>query len=330
MRLTRHFGVLLGAALVMGLVVGLTSAVLLAPTAGTPATEARFVASVLTPSATATTPTAMPAGAPATTVPSPALESGASSTATPSSTPTATPSPAPYQGPLTRSVPVLMYHLIGDPTPGDPYPGLYVSVADFTAQMQALHDRGWRTITAGELGAAMASNRPVPARSVVVTFDDGNSDGYTAAFPILQRFGFRATFFMIAAGGGQRLTPSEMATMTAAGMEIGNHTLEHKNVAQLATSGLDQQVAGAEHRIEDELAALGVDVQVRTFSYPSGHFSASAVAYLAGRGYTIAVTTVDGVVRIGSTNPLLSPRLRVSRFTTMAKFLAMLPAQPHQ
>jgi peptidoglycan/xylan/chitin deacetylase (PgdA/CDA1 family) len=221
-----------------------------------------------------------------------------------------------------------MYHLIGDPPPGEPYPALYVSVASFTAQMRALHDGGWRTITAGELGAAMAADRPVPARSIVVTFDDGNSDGYTAAFPILQRFGFRATFFMIAAGGGQRLTPAEMATMTAAGMEIGNHTLQHKNVSRLAMSGLDQQVAGAELRIQDELAALGAEVQVRTFSYPSGHFSASAAAYLAGRGYTLAVTTVDGVVHIGSTDPLLSPRLRVSRSTTLAKFLAMLPAQP--
>jgi peptidoglycan/xylan/chitin deacetylase (PgdA/CDA1 family) len=247
---------------------------------------------------------------------------------TPVSAPTPSPVPTPYHGPMTRLVPVLMYHLVGDPPPGEPYPGLFVSVADFTAQMQALKDGGWRTITAAELGADMAANRPVPARTIVLTFDDGNVDGYTTVFPILQAFGFRATFYMIAAGGGGRMTVPELASMARAGMEIANHTLDHRNVSRLSPAKLYLQIAVAELRIESELAAQGIVTTVRTFAYPAGHTSAPAVAYLAGRGYTAAFTERPGVVSIGLTDPLLAPRLRVSRFTTMPDFLAMLPVEP--
>jgi peptidoglycan/xylan/chitin deacetylase (PgdA/CDA1 family) len=220
-----------------------------------------------------------------------------------------------------------MYHLVGDPPASARYPDLYVSAADFTAQMLALSDGGWHTITAAELGADMAADRPVPERTIVLTFDDGNVDNFTTAFPILQRFGFRATFYMVADGGGSRMTVPELATMAQAGMEIANHTMDHRNVARLSTANLRLQVAGAELRIESELAGQGVVTGVRTFAYPSGHLSATAEAYLAGRGYTAAFTEGPGVVTIGSTNPLQAPRLRVSRFLTLADFLAQLPAE---
>lgn len=327
MRASPRFGLALALVLVAGVASGLAVAAQGSAVNGASAVATRAITS---PPPDSSDPVATPGPS---SEPTPALPSGqpaSTGSQAPSSVPGPTPLPpsATDRGPVTRTVPVLMYHLIGDPPVGEPYPALYVSVADFTAQMRGLHDAGWRTITAGELGAAMAADRPVPARSIVVTFDDGNADGYTTAFPILQRYGFRATFFMIAAGGGSRMTADELATMVAAGMEIGNHTLDHRNVSRLSIGGLDQQVAGAELRIEQELAALGVTVRVRTFCYPSGHDSPSAAAYLAGRGYTAAFTTVDGVVRIGQTNPLFAPRLRVSRFTTLSAFLAMLPIEP--
>jgi peptidoglycan/xylan/chitin deacetylase (PgdA/CDA1 family) len=289
----------------------------------TPAAASTVAVVVPTP-----TPADSPQVAGSAAVPAPSQAPAEAPSTMPVPMPATTSSAASYRGPLTRVVPVLMYHLIGDPPPGEPYPGLFVSVADFTAQMQALKDGGWRPITAAELGADIAANRPVPARTIVLTFDDGNVDNYTAAFPILQAFGFRATFYMIAAGGGNRMTASELATMARAGMEIANHTLNHRNVSRLSPAKLDLQVAGAELRLERELAALGVVTNVRTFAYPAGHVSPSAMAYLAARGYTIAFTEGPGLVRIGSTDPLRAPRLRVSRFTTLTSFLAMLPLEP--
>jgi peptidoglycan/xylan/chitin deacetylase (PgdA/CDA1 family) len=281
-----------------------------------------------TPVTAALVPTASPAASDGVAAPTTGTTPSFPPAEHPDSTPTSSPAPTPYDGPMTRVVPVLMYHLIGDPSPGTRYPGLYVNTVDFTAQLRALSGRGWRTITAADLGAAMAANRPVPARTIVLTFDDGNVDNYTTAFPILERFGFRATFYMVAAGGGSRMTVAELATMAQAGMEIGNHTMRHRNVSRLSQAKLDFQIAGAALRIEAELAAQGVVARLRTFVYPAGHASATAEAYLAGRHYTAAFTEGPGVVRIGYTDPLRAPRLRVSRFTTLRDFLAMLPVEP--
>src|SRR5450759_852907 len=90
MRLTRHLGVMLAAGLATGVIVGLTSAVLLAPTVGTPATEARAVV----PSRASATP-ALPSVSASAAAPSPADTSGTSATASPTGLPSAAPTPTP-------------------------------------------------------------------------------------------------------------------------------------------------------------------------------------------------------------------------------------------
>ncbi len=76
-------------------------------------------------------------------------------------------------------------------------PGLVVSPDLFAAQLEALVAAGWRSITAAELAADLAAGDRPPPRTFVITFDDGRSDGYTQAFPILRRLGLVATFYVI-------------------------------------------------------------------------------------------------------------------------------------
>lgn len=248
------------------------------------------------------------------------------SSASPSGAPS--PSQPPYNGPVTRLVPVLMYHLISDPPPGAPYPGLYVSAASFDAQMHALHDAGWHTITAGELGADFAANRPVPVRTFVVMFDDGYVDNLTTAMPILQKYGFVGTVSIVAAGGHGMLSSPQLAQLIAGGMEIGNHTLNHKNVATLSGALLTQQIAGGAQEIEARLASQGINWVPQTFVYPSGHVGSAAVALLRQLGYTDAFTEGPGVAQIGISPPLQIPRIRVSRGETLADFLSRMPTEP--
>ncbi len=259
-----------------------------------------------------------------------ATAAAAPSLEAPSSSPGTTPlaNAAPYRGPMTRTVPVLMYHLIGDPPPGAPYPGLYVSVASFDAQMHALQAAGWHTITAGQLGAAMAANQPVPVRTIVLTFDDGYADNYTNALPILLKYGFVATFSVVAHAGQEMMTPSQLATLVADGMEVGNHTMNHRNVSRLVGAQLVEQIQGGATTIEAKLASQGASEVLRTFVYPSGHVGPAALALLQQLGYTDAFTEVPGDCHIGTTPPLQIPRIRVSRSESVDAFLARLPAEP--
>ena len=124
----------------------------------------------------------------------------ATSTATSSTVTTASTLPArlPADAEALR-VPILMYHYVDAEPPLDsPYAdGLTVRTPDFEAQMDYLADKGYQPVTLDQVYAAMAGLTTLPAKPVVITFDDGGTDNYTVAYPILREHGFVATFFVI-------------------------------------------------------------------------------------------------------------------------------------
>jgi len=232
---------------------------------------------------------------------------------------------------LTDTVPVLMYHDVGSPPPGTRLRDLWVPTAAFALEVQALKDRGWTTITAAQLGRAMQTGTPVPAKTVVISLDDGRNNNYTNAFPILQQAGFVATFYIPAGlpgmpGESSRMSYDRLAVLAGAGMEIANHTMTHANLPKVDAMRLATEITGAGERLQTELALRGVPTTVSTFAYPYGHVSPAAVRLLAEDGYTLAVTTMPGEAAIGTTDPLLCPRVRVHGAESLSRFLASIGA----
>lgn len=94
------------------------------------------------------------------------------------------------------SVPVLMYHSVGPIVRGWRSPWLTTPVDVFEDQVRAMSEGGYTAITLDDLYLYMTGQESVPDRSVVITLDDGYLDNYVYAFPILEKYGFRATIFM--------------------------------------------------------------------------------------------------------------------------------------
>jgi len=92
----------------------------------------------------------------------------------------------------TASVPVLVYH--GLVSKSDQF---NVLIQDFRKEMFALHNAGYHTISADDYVAFMQGKKHLPAKSFLLTFDDGRKDSFYNADPILQATGFRATMFII-------------------------------------------------------------------------------------------------------------------------------------
>jgi len=89
-----------------------------------------------------------------------------------------------------------MYHHISTST------GMItVSPDHFAAQMAYLAQAGYRTVGAEQLGAYLAG-ASLPAKSVVLTFDDGYLDNWVHAHPVLQRHGFTALCFLVTSWPG--------------------------------------------------------------------------------------------------------------------------------
>ena len=153
----------------------------------------------------------------------------------------------------------------------------------------------------------------IPDRLVVLTFDDGNRSDHQFVAPLLERYGFAATFF-ITEGLGFRddkeyfLTWEEVRDLHDRGFEIGNHTRSHPNVAAL---DCDELIAELEH-IDARCRHFGIP-RPRTFGYPGNHTSRAAVAVLAERGYAWArcgcePTPYDRYGE-GGCGPLYDPRI---------------------
>lgn len=226
---------------------------------------------------------------------------------------------------MVLHVPVLMYHRIVPPAQaGDSLSSLVVPPSLFAAQMDALKAAGWHTITAATLATDLAKGiRPAP-RSLVITFDDGYDDGYTHALPILKAHGFVATFYVIAGRIGnapgplEALTPQHLQALAKAGMEIGNHTYNHVDLATASPAARHYQVLAASAKIQ----AL-VGVAPVTLAYPFGAWDPAAAADVEAAGIGIAFTTVEGARESWSTR-YASPRVRVGPGTTPAMLLELL------
>jgi len=197
-----------------------------------------------------------------------------------------------------------------------------VSPALFAAQMTRLREAGWRTITAAQLGADLATGSHPPPKSFVVTLDDGHVDGYTEALPILEANGFVATFFVVTHRIGRLgwLSDADVLAMAEAGMEIADHTMDHVSLPRLPLLFALAEIDGAIAWIANALGHPPV-----TFAYPFGSQDPSVVSDVAHGGFSIAFTNREGCFESTATR-FLTPRLRVTPWMTPTALLDRLDA----
>ena len=195
------------------------------------------------------------------------------------------------------AVPILYYHYIRTiaPTPQNLLSfDLSIPPGLFARQMALLHVEGAHTITLATLMQALRGRTRLPSHPVVLTFDDGYADFATAAEPVLQKYGFVATAFVVSGfvNRPRYMTAAQVRQMDADGMVIGAHTVHHVDLASIPP-------AAARTEIDNSLAALEVLLghPVLDFAYPYGGFSAAVEQLVQQAGFRDAVTTVGGVVQ---------------------------------
>ena len=250
-------------------------------------------------------------------VPSP-ISTGASHS-TPTSTPfrrllpSPTPTPEPTPDGTTRQtiVPILMYHHVAVPLPDADAirRDLSVSPANFEAQLRYLIENGYQPITLRDLIMHIQVGQPLPAKPVILTFDDGFKDQYTNAYPLLKRYGFGATFFIVTRfvdeGRDEYMSWAEVELLHAGGMEIGSHSYTHPALRGKSFDYIVWQVLGSKEAIEAR-----THEPVRFFSYPSGQYDQQVVNVLRSAAYWGAVTVDAGSLQ-SSERPFELRRIRV-------------------
>jgi peptidoglycan/xylan/chitin deacetylase (PgdA/CDA1 family) len=208
------------------------------------------------------------------------------------------------------SIPILMYHEIGT-GPNS----LYVPTDNFRAQMNYLHKSGYHTVTMAD-AQEMLKNEKIPAKTVVLTFDDGYTSFYTRAWPIMQEFGFTGTVFVITdfTGRANYLTWEEIKNLQKAGIEIGSHTKNHIDLKTASTDRQTQEIMGSKKVLDDKLG-----ISVKSFCYPTGTYNETTPQLVKVAGYTSAVTVAYGQAT-SKNNFFLVPRVRVPGWATLEQF----------
>jgi peptidoglycan/xylan/chitin deacetylase (PgdA/CDA1 family) len=206
-------------------------------------------------------------------------------------------------------VPVLCYHDFAKTCKSS----LCVPEDIFEQQMKYLKENNYRVITLGELMGFLEFKQAIPKRSVVITIDDGYRSTYDIVFPIMKKYGFRATLFIYTAFVGASKNAvkwDQLREMKEYGFEIGSHTISHADLTKVMPAEGDDSFA---QRIMKELkgskdlidAKLGQDTAVIAFPY--GKFNKAVLDLTAKAGYKIGVSVKRGG------NPVFADPLQLRR-----------------
>ncbi|WP_329064776.1 polysaccharide deacetylase family protein [Streptomyces sp. NBC_01429] len=212
----------------------------------------------------------------------------------------------------------LMYHSVADPT-DDPY-RVTVSPGRLERQLRWLRRRGLTGVSMDELLRARAAGRG--AGLVGLTFDDGYADFVESAVPLLHRFGFTATVFVLPGrlggtnewdGLGPRkplLTEDGVRAAADAGMEIGSHGLCHTDLTAADDEVLARDTAHSRALLRDLTGH-----EVAGYCYPYGTVDARAIEAVRAAGYAYACAISPGPL----TGVLALPRIHVGEQDTGAR-----------
>jgi peptidoglycan/xylan/chitin deacetylase (PgdA/CDA1 family) len=207
-------------------------------------------------------------------------------------------------------VSVLGYH---DFSETDAETAMRIRTSKFQKQMQVIRDLGISVISMADFIAWKNGQREIPAKSVVITIDDGWKSTYTDAFPVLKEFGYPFTIYLYknyVDGGGKALSTTMIREMMANGGTIGSHSVTHpypqavkakKNQgSEIFDAFLQNELGASKQFLEEKFS-----VAVPTYAYPGGFFTDEMLSKAEQIGYSHLFTVQPGQVKITSPHNIL-------------------------
>lgn len=188
-----------------------------------------------------------------------------------------------------RGVPVICYHSVtADKSKRGP---IVIPKEIFREQLKTIKDEGYVTLTMAQLSAYLYENKPIPEKSVVITFDDGYKDNYTEAFPILKELNMTGTIFVISSFIDRDgcLSKDDIKEMSNYGIDIESHTVSHNKLSTMPYEVQLKELKDSKQTIE----AI-TNKPVIAIAYPEGKYNNNTKKAVAEAGYTMGFTIERG------------------------------------
>lgn len=184
-------------------------------------------------------------------------------------------------------IPVLMYHSVQETKVSE----ITISKKCFVKQLKYLKANGFKTLTLDELYDHLNSGKKIPKKSVVLTFDDGYKDNYTKVYPLLKQYGFKATVFVQTDKTDKDdyfLTSSQIKELSENGVEIGSHTVTHKDLSTLSNEDQEKELSDSKIILEKIIGK-----PVNYIAYPYGSCNDESKKIAKNLGYKGAIGILD-------------------------------------
>lgn len=218
-------------------------------------------------------------------------------------------------------LPVLMYHSVGPLRPGfDPF--LTISPEMLEGDLRWIKEHGYTPIRCTDWIGYLRDGVDLPDKPVLLTFDDAYRDTAQFGLPILRKYGYTGTVFVVTnqIGGTNQwdlplglsqqplMSADEIREWAAQGIEFGAHSCSHADLRRISKEELHQELKGSREALEQLLG-----VPVPAFAYPYGYINDKVIE--AARAHFDLALTCD----IGINSPSVDA-LRMRRATIVPGF----------
>jgi peptidoglycan/xylan/chitin deacetylase (PgdA/CDA1 family) len=203
-----------------------------------------------------------------------------------------------------RQVPVLCYHHIREPKPGqsETMKSYSVSPLQFAQQMKALRDSGYETILPNQLYNYLVHGGTLSAKPVMLTFDDTDEEQFSIGYQEMKKYGFKGVFFImtISINRPRYMTKEQLKQLADDGNAVESHTWDHHMVTKYQGEDWEKQFVKPRKTIEDITGKTAT-----YFAYPYGLWNAAAIPELKKAGFKMAFILST---KRDSTEPLYTVR----------------------
>jgi peptidoglycan/xylan/chitin deacetylase (PgdA/CDA1 family) len=188
----------------------------------------------------------------------------------------------------TVILPILVYHIVRPSRASDSpaVRAMALTPETFDAQLAHLNISGYHVVGFRDLEKYFSSGTSLPAKPVIISFDDGWADQYKYAVPILEKYHDTATFFVYTNAIDHRgfLSWQDLNNLIANGMTIGDHSRSHPHLANIANSQrLWDEIYGSKNTLEKKLL-----VSITEFAYPFGQHNHATIEVVRKAGFLVA------------------------------------------
>lgn len=226
-------------------------------------------------------------------------------------------------------IPVLTFHrIVPDEVKKAKYPkNQWVGSANvFDQMMKYLYDNGYKTISTEEFYEWYVGRRQYPKKTVLITFDDGFYEDYYIVLPILKKYNFKATSFVVGSRVKELTRPYDKNVTAYLGLDVINKVREEYPNFEFQSHSYDMHyyTKNRKHRIRSmRLDELVNDVKANasfgftTMAYPYGDYNKNIQKVLKDEGYLVAFRFTPSDYATRKSDQFAIPRIKINGYATL-------------